>query len=137
MSKSHHDPRCRILITDSPEEVSRKIMAALTDSKNFVSYDQQNRPGVSNLLRLLSYFDPSGRSPEELGTVYASLNLREFKILVAESISKGLDGISARYNQILAEDDGRYLDYIAIKGAEKARQSSDATMALIREAVGF
>ena len=41
MSKSDTDPRSRILITDSADEIHRKIMSALTDSTNSVSYDPE------------------------------------------------------------------------------------------------
>ncbi|RQM06458.1 hypothetical protein DH86_00002299, partial [Scytalidium sp. 3C] len=67
MSKSHADVRSRILITDTPEDIHRKIMAALTDSTNSVSYEPETRPGVANLLHLLSYFDGDQRTPAVLG----------------------------------------------------------------------
>ncbi len=112
-------------------------MAALTDPVNSVSYDPISRPGVSNLLQLLSYFNDNQKSPEELGEIYANLCLREFKALVSQTIAGALDGIRARYAEVMAEDDGRYLDYVEAKGAEKARASAEATMAIVRHAVGF
>lgn len=136
MSKSHQDPRSRILITDSPEEIRLKIMAALTDSVNAVSFDPKNRPGVSNLLQLLSHFDGQ-RSPEELGKVHANMNLRDFKMLVADTISTALAGIRDRYWEVMSEGGGRSLDQLEKAGAEKARASADATMSLVREAVGL
>jgi tryptophanyl-tRNA synthetase len=137
MSKSHQDPRSRILLTDNPDEITRKVMSALTDSMNSVSYDPVSRPGVSNLLQLLSYFSDNIKSPEELGEIYASLGLGEFKALVSQTIAGALEGIRARYAEVMAEDDGRYLDYVEAKGAERARVSAEATMAVVRDAVGF
>ncbi|KAI9746452.1 MAG: Tryptophan--tRNA ligase, mitochondrial [Claussenomyces sp. TS43310] len=137
MSKSHQDPRSKILITDSPDDVSRKIQAALTDSLNLVSYDPVSRPGVSNLLQLLSYFDVAGRDAKELGNIYASMRLRDLKSLVAESISAGLVGIRENYTRVIGEDNGRYLDHVERKGAERARLNAEATMTLVREAVGL
>lgn len=139
MSKSHSDPRSRILIIDDPEVIHKKIMAALTDSTNSVSYDPENRPGVSNLLQLLSHFDPAGRSAEALGSEYESqdMGLGQFKKAVAETIAEHLAPVRKKYEQVLAEDGGRYLDHVEKQGAVKARESADATMALVREAVGF
>jgi tryptophanyl-tRNA synthetase len=137
MSKSHEDPRSRILLTDSPEDISRKIRSALTDSVNSVSYDPESRPGVSNLLQLLSYLHDTPKSPEELGEMYAGLGLGEFKALVSQTISTALESIRHRYAEVMAEDDGRYLDHIEAKGAERARASAEATMAIVRDAVGF
>lgn len=137
MSKSHANPLSRILVTDSPQEIKKKVMAARTDSINSVSFDPVERPGVSNLLHLLSILDKQSRSPEELGTLHAGLNLKNFKTLVAETVAESLDGIGARYNEVMSRDDGKYLDHVEKKGAEKARESAEETMALVREAIGF
>jgi tryptophanyl-tRNA synthetase len=137
MSKSHQDPRSRILLTDNPDEIMWKVMSALTDSANSVSYDPVKRPGVSNLLQLLSYFSDNQKGPEELGEIYAGLGLGEFKGLVSQTVAGALEGIRARYAEVMAEDDGRYLDYVEVKGAERARASAEATMAIVRNAVGF
>jgi tryptophanyl-tRNA synthetase len=137
MSKSHLDPRSRILLTDNPDEITRKVMSALTDSVNSVSYDPVSRPGVSNLLQLLSYFSHNPKSAEELGEIYAGLGLGDFKALVSQTIADSLEGIRARYTEVMAEDGGRYLDYVEAKGAERARASAEATMAIVRDAVGF
>ncbi|KFZ06979.1 hypothetical protein V501_06883 [Pseudogymnoascus sp. VKM F-4519 (FW-2642)] len=130
MSKSHANPLSRILVTDSPQEIKKKVMAARTDSINSVSFDPVERPGVSNLLHLLSILDKQSRSPEELGTLHAGLNLKNFKTLVAETVAESLDGIGARYNEVMSRDDGKYLDHVEKKGAEKARESAEETMAL-------
>jgi tryptophanyl-tRNA synthetase len=137
MSKSHPDPRSRILVTDSPEEILRKVMAALTDSSNSVSYDPIARPGVSNLLQLLSYFDSSSRSADELGKEYAAMDLGKLKTVVSETISASLAHIRTRYNQFMTEDDGRYLDYVELSGAAKARASAEMTMVSVRKVVGL
>lgn len=137
MSKSHKDPRSRILLTDRPDEISQKIRSALTDSANAVSYDPISRPGVSNLLQLLSYFSDPPNSPEELGKKYAGLNLGKFKAVVSQTISTALAGIRYRYAEIMAEDGGRYLDHVEAEGAKRARASAEATMAIVKNAIGF
>lgn len=64
------------------------------------------------------------------------MKLGDFKRLVAANVSSGLEAVRNRYYEVMAEDGGRYLDYVAMKGGEKARESAEETMALIRPAVG-
>lgn len=137
MSKSHPNPLSKILVTDAPEEIHLKIMSALTDSTNSVSYEPILRPGVSNLLQLLSCFDPEGRSVEDLAIIHQARTLKDFKALVSDAILVGLSGVRSRYFDVMAEGDGRYLDHVAEMGAGKARGSAESTMAIVRTAVGL
>ncbi|KAI9790367.1 MAG: Tryptophan--tRNA ligase, mitochondrial [Peltula sp. TS41687] len=137
MSKSHPDPNSRILLTDTPEDVKQKIRLAMTDSEPGISYDLDGRPGVSNLLDIWSYLDEEGRSPETLAKECGSLSLRQFKEEVSERVISSLAGIKDAYDRVLIRDDGRYIDHVAAKGAEKARESAEETMVLVREAVGI
>lgn len=137
MSKSAVDPKSRILITDTPEDIQKKIMGAFTDSSNHVSYDPTNRPGVSNLLELLSIFDAQERSPTTLGYDLAQTTLKDLKQTVSGAIIQGLAGIRERYVDLMSADDGRYLDLVEAQGAEKARRSAEETMTIVREATGL
>ena len=137
MSKSHTDPKSRILITDPPSEILKKCMSAITDSINSVSYDPENRPGVSNLLELLSHFDDQQRSASQLGEAHAGLGLKAFKTLLADCIAEKLAPVSSRFEKLMEEDGGKYLDYVAELGAGRARESAEETMVLVREAVGL
>merc|ERR1711939_634674 len=53
MSKSDADPKSRILITDTREEIHAKVKGAITDSEPGISFDPEKRPGVSNLIEIL------------------------------------------------------------------------------------
>ncbi|KKA29489.1 hypothetical protein TD95_001602 [Thielaviopsis punctulata] len=137
MSKSHADPKSRILITDSPEAMHKKIMSSLTDSENSVSYDPEKRPGVSNLLDILSAFDGAERSPQELAKSMAGESLKGLKTKTSEAVISALDGMRERYLRVLEEDGGKYVDHVQEKSAEKARQRAAETMHLIKTAVGL
>lgn len=137
MSKSHPDPKSRILLTDTPEDINQKIRLAMTDSESGISYDPEGRPGVSNLLEIMSHLDEKGRSPESLAKECDSLSLRQFKERVSERVISSLAGIKNAYDRLLLKDDGCYIDYVAQKGAERARDSAEETMVLVREAVGI
>lgn len=64
MSKSHPDPRGRIDITDEPEVIVEKVKKSVTDCTSILTYDLDNRPGVSTLLAMHSLI--SGLLPEEI-----------------------------------------------------------------------
>ncbi|KAG4411087.1 hypothetical protein IFR04_015773 [Cadophora malorum] len=137
MSKSAPSPLSRILITDSPSTISQKISSALTDSQNLVTWDPVSRPGVSNLLTLLSSFDEHGRSPQLLGEKFEreGMGLGAFKKLVGEAVGEGLSGVRERFERIVGEDG--YVEEVARRGAIRARESAEETMVLVREAVGL
>lgn len=64
MSKSHPDKRGRIDITDEPDVIVEKVKKAVTDCTSKITYDPENRPGVSTLLTMHSLI--TGLTPEEL-----------------------------------------------------------------------
>lgn len=52
MSKSHPDPRSRIELTDSADEIVEKVKKSVTDFTSEVTYEPETRAGVSNLVAL-------------------------------------------------------------------------------------
>ena len=137
MSKSDPNPLSRILLTDTPSTIRANILSALTDSTNSVSYDPVSRPGVSNLLELYSYFDAAKRSPAALAEACNGMTLKVFKTTLAETIAEGLRPARERYERIMGEDDGKYLEHIRDVGGKKARESAEPTMVEVRKAMGF
>ena len=137
MSKSHLDLRSRIHINDGPEIVADKIRLALTDSIAGVSYDPEHRPGVSNLLNIMSYLDREGRTAEELAQACSYMNMREFKATVTSAVSEKLADARDKYNRIMSDRETHYLDDIAIEGSRKARQQAHTIMAKVRQVTGL
>jgi tryptophanyl-tRNA synthetase len=137
MSKSHADTRSKILITDSPEDIRLKVKYAMTDSLPGVSYDPENRPGLSNLIEIIAHFEEDRRSCSDIAREYESLSIQDFKSKVADCLLANLSEIRNRYQRLLEKENGHYLDEIAIQGAEKAKANADATMTFIRDAVGL
>ncbi|KAL2816363.1 hypothetical protein BDW59DRAFT_153258 [Aspergillus cavernicola] len=134
MSKSHTDERSRITLTDSPEEVRRKIKVALTDSEPGITYDPVHRPGVSNLIELLSHLE-EGRSCDEIASEYKSASLRTLKGDLSDKISEVLSPIREKYYSLMA--DGGKLDTIAEQGAQEARANAETTMKKVRGLMGL
>lgn len=146
MSKSDANAASRVLITDSAAEIRKKVMRAVTDSQSgFVSYDTEGRPGVSNLLEILAVLEGPRtgwgrrRTPAEVAGDFAVSQhpLKALKERTAEVVVAELRDVRERYMGLLGDSDGKELDEIEALGAEKARASAEATMKLVKEAVGF
>ncbi|KAI1005210.1 hypothetical protein K3495_g3006 [Podosphaera aphanis] len=135
MSKSQGNLNSRILITDTLDEIRKKIARAVTDSENRVSWCPDTRPGVANLLSILSAFDTSERTPEQLANALNDLKLGELKDLLVETLEKNLRPIRDRYTEIVA--DQTYLKKVAENGLEKVNATGKTNMKLIKEAVGL
>lgn len=134
MSKSHADPRSRILLNDSPSEIHKKVKVALTDSEPKITYDPVHRPGVSNLIEILSHLEEV--PCEALASEYKDASLRALKEHVADRIAGHLRDVRERYLSIM-EDRTGFLDAVAQQGAEEARTSANLTMQQVRTAMGL
>jgi tryptophanyl-tRNA synthetase len=134
MSKSHADGRSRIVLTDSREVIFKKINAALTDSELTITYDPVRRPGVANLIEILSHFD--GRSCDEIAMEYRSASLRALKEHLAITLSDRLEGIREKYLSLVG-DQTDYLDSMAEQGCKAARANAALTMEQVKVAMGL
>lgn len=84
MSKSDPSAMSRIELTDSADEIRKKIMKATTDAINGISYDKQARPGVANLLSIFSAV--TDQSVDALAAEYANSQTGAFKKSVADAV---------------------------------------------------
>lgn len=137
MSKSDADPKSRILITDAPSTIEKKIRSALTDSIEGITYDRSTRPGVSNLIELMLHMDASlsHLAPQEVARDMKDLSMRALKELVANSVNKGLEGVRERYEDVMSREGE--LERISEEGAERARALAEEKMRDVRRAVGL
>lgn len=134
MSKSDTDVRSRILITDTPEEIHRKLKGALTDSEARITYDPSSRPGVSNLIEILSYFE--GKPCDQIALRFQDSSLRGLKEHVAKTISCHLQPIREKYVSLM-EGNSDYIEAIENQGALAARASAEQTMGLVKDVLGL
>jgi len=137
MSKSHELARSRIMLDDSDEVITKKFRTALTDSLPGISYDRAARPGVSNLIEIMSHMDAQGRSVEDIVEDLKDSNLKVLKEEVARVVAEHLEPMREEYLRLMSEKEDGRLAEIAEEGAQRARKSAEATMKLVREAVGL
>jgi tryptophanyl-tRNA synthetase len=131
MSKSDPDPASRILLTDSTDEIVRKVKTAVTDSDRFVRYDWEAKPGISNLLELASLL--GGVAIDDLVAEYHEAGYGAFKVAVAEAIDSGLAPIRSRFDALDDDDVMAVMD----RNGALARERAAEEMLTVREKVGL
>lgn len=136
MSKSHPDPKSRILITDTEEDIYAKIKEALTDSEPGITYDPKTRPGVSNLLEILKHTTQSPSSCEELAHDLSGLTMRQLKEHVSQAVVKCLSGIRESYLELMLPTN-KTIAMAREAGRLKAAGRAGTTMKTVREHVGL
>jgi tryptophanyl-tRNA synthetase len=133
MSTSGGTPQGTILIVDPPETIRKKFKSAVTDSEREVRHDRAAKPGVSNLIEIMSV--ASGDPIPEIESRYDGAGYGQFKEDVGEAVVALLDPIRTRYEALRADE--RELHRLLAVGAEKARKESESTLERIYEAMGF
>lgn len=135
MSKSDNNPNNFIGLLEDPKKLAKKIKRAVTDSDEQANiyFNPTEKPGVSNLLTLLSL--ATGKPIKELEPEYTDKMYGHLKGDVADAVVALLEPIQARYAEIRA--DRAYLDDVMRQGAEKASARAAETLAKVYKAVGF
>lgn len=135
MSKSDDNPNNFVGLLENPKTISKKIKRAMTDSDEQarIYFDVAEKPGVSNLLSLLSC--ATNKPIASLIPEYEDKMYGHLKTDVADAVVALLEPIQQRYNTL--RDDRTELDRIMRIGAEKASAKAAVTLAKVYEAVGF
>jgi tryptophanyl-tRNA synthetase len=133
MSKSRGAESGTVLMLDPPDTIRKKLKTAVTDSGSEVRYDPEEKPGISNLIELLTVV--TGDSIQDVEARYDGSGYGQFKQDVAEAIVEVLDPIQTRYREL--RSDPAELERLLQMGAEKARASSAPTLSLMYERLGF
>ncbi len=131
MSKSDPDPESRVLLLDAPEAVRAKIKAAVTDSGRDVEYDWEGKPGISNLLEMMSIF--TEKSIDDLVAEYHDQGYGRFKEAVADAVIEGLAPIRDRFERL---SDAEVADVMRL-GAARGREMAQESMRSVREKLGI
>ena len=125
MSKSSGSAAGVLEIMDTPEVNIKKIKSATTDAGREVTFDEKEKPGISNLLTIHSAL--SGESIANLENQFAGKGYGDFKSAVAEVVVEYLRPIRERALELL--EDEAHLVKVLHAGADKARTVASATVA--------
>ena len=133
MSKSTSSPGGILDLLDDPAVSAKKIKSAVTDTEREIRYDEETKPGISNLLTIYSAL--SGQGIPEIEAAYAGRGYGNLKADLAELVVELVRPFQERARDILADQEG--LDAILAGGAEKARRIAAETLATVYDKVGF
>ncbi|TML90928.1 MAG: tryptophan--tRNA ligase [Actinobacteria bacterium] len=133
MSTTGGTPQGTVLLLDPPEVIRKKLKSAVTDSGREVRHDPEEKPGVSNLIEILSV--ATGDSFADIEARYDAQGYGPFKKDVGEAVVALLDPIRQRYDELRA-DEPELRRLLAI-GAEKARATAQPTLESMIEKMGF
>jgi tryptophanyl-tRNA synthetase len=135
MSKSDTNTGNFIGLLEDPKKIIKKIKRAVTDSDEQarIYFDVKEKPGVSNLLSLLSCC--TGKSIKELVPTFEDKMYGHLKGETAEAVVAMLTPIQERFHQY--RNDEAFLEKVMREGAEKASAHASKVVAAVYDAVGF
>lgn len=132
MSKSSDSPMGVITLFDTEKEINKKIMGATTDSEMLVKFDEINKPGISNLLNIVSSL--TNKTITEIENEFIGKNYGEFKRYVSSVVEKELGEINKKYNELI--NSGK-INQILDDGINKSRSMAKNKYLEICKKVGI
>ncbi|MFN2537022.1 MAG: tryptophan--tRNA ligase, partial [Mycobacteriales bacterium] len=132
MSTSKGGPGVLWVVEDDKQTL-KKIKSAVTDTGREVTYDVAAKPGISNLLTILSV--ATGTPVEALVSAYEGKGYGDFKADVAAAVIEMFGPVRRRFDELIA--DPGYLDKVLQEGAATAGEVASATMASVRDRIGL
>ncbi len=135
MSKSEPSDMSRINLTDSADDIAKKIRKAKTDPDPLPDNleDLKGRPEAENLVGI--YAALNDVTPDKVVAEYAGQQFGTFKPALAELAVEKLAPINTEMRKLM--DDKAHMDGILEDGAARAREIAQQTMKEVRSIFGF
>ena len=132
MSKS--DPEeTFVSLLDDPDTIRRKIKRAVTDSETEIRFDPENKPGVSNLLNIISAL--SGESMDSVCAGLEGQGYGALKSRAADCVIASLEPLQAEFRRIIADKD--YLLKVLETNSQRAAYLAAKTLRKVQKKIGF
>ncbi|MBF0381515.1 MAG: tryptophan--tRNA ligase [Magnetococcales bacterium] len=133
MSKSAESDLAKVMLLDEPKAIIKKFKKAVTDSKGVIEYDEENQPGVANLLNI---WCAATNNTLHTALDHFSHNMYgKLKVESAEAVNAILTPVQERYKEI-SSDRGE-LQRILSQGAIAAEQRAEEMMVKVVDALGM
>jgi tryptophanyl-tRNA synthetase len=133
MSTSAGNPQGVVRLIDPPDVVRKKFKTAVTDSGREVRHDPAEKPGIANLIEIMSVV--TGDAIADVEARYDGQGYGAFKEDVGEAVVQLLAPIQRRYDELRA--DTAELRRLLALGAEKAAEAAAPTLETMSERMGF
>jgi tryptophanyl-tRNA synthetase len=132
MSKSSKDEKSKILLTDSPEIATKKIMSATTDNVGQINFNWEAQPGITSLLQVLSLLTETPQ--DEVNSRWVGTqSYGEFKQTVAGAVASFLANFQTRLSAISDDELIQYLE----ASEREVTVTANATLLRAQQAVGL
>lgn len=133
MSKSSpKNDKGTIFILDDIKVTKKKIMSAVTDTDNKIVFDEENKPGISNLLSI--YSRVTNIEIKELEQIFKNSSYKDFKESLANEIEKFILPIQEKYKKYRYSSE---LYSILEKGRENAKVYASKKLNEVRNKIGL
>lgn len=132
MSKSEAEDSY-IALLDNPDDMRRKFRRAVTDSDTEIRYDPENKPGVTNLLNILSAV--TSVSVETLCKEMEGQGYGVLKERTAEAVIEHIRPIRAEFDRLIK--DKTYLNETLKTNAGRAQAIAQRTLRKVYKKVGL
>lgn len=133
MSKSDENEKNYVLVIDDPKKIEKKIKSATTDSGTEITFDAENKAGLSNLMTIYSVL--SGKTIPEIEQMYVGKMYGHLKVDLADLVVQTLSPVREKYLELMKHRD--YLDQVMKDGAAKARVTAAATLKNVYDVTGL
>lgn len=130
MSKS--EPKGNIELKEDLAQVRKKIMSAVTDSGQDIQFDENRKPGISNLLTIAASL--TNQTMDATVAAHQGLTYGAFKTKVADLVSETLASLQAQYKTLIQS--GQVHEVLA-HGAKRATLVAEKTLLRVKKAVGL
>ena len=131
MSKSDPQVKSRVSLLDDADVIRKRIRSAVTDSDPEVRYDVGAKPGISNLLEIMSAC--TGDSIDSLVDQYGSGGYGVFKDAVADAVVAEVGPVKDRFRALRNSD---VRDVLHSSG-NRANEMAEGYMAEVHRATGI
>lgn len=131
MSKSTTNKNDILYLLDDEQTIKNKISKAITDTDTQIKFDEETKPGISNLLNILSGLIET--TIENLEDEFKNTSYGAFKQKVASIINEKLLPIREKYNSL---DDKTVLEELK-NGKEQAQKIAKQTLDEVKDLIGF
>ncbi len=132
MSKSTSNPKSSIFLLDEEKAIRKKIMGAVTDNDASIKFDEENKPGVSNLLTIYSVL--KNISIDEAVRQFSGAGYGDLKKEVANVTIEKIMSIQEKYHEIMSSN---VIDDILDEGRDYTNKLASEKYETIRKAVGL
>ncbi|MBN3308175.1 SYWM protein, partial [Amia calva] len=133
MSKSDPQKLATVNITDTPDDIRMKFRKAVTDFTSEVTFDPEQRPGVSNMISI--HAAVAGLTVEEVICQSRGLDTAHYKLAVADAVIQKFSPIRQEVQRL--RGDPGYLEKVLKHGVEKAKELAVPVYQEVRKLVGF